>query len=963
MTKAKSLAARIKKAPAVIEPEAAQILRDCLGKDADSFPANVKALLDGVAGCSPYLRRLMQGAPDLLLSVLDKAPEESLKSAIDLALLVSEEDATDTMAQLRRAKAQAALTIALADIAGVWTIEEATQALSDFADAAVEGALNAAVKSSPLESSAGISVIAMGKHGAGELNYSSDIDLIIIFDADLMNAGPYVEAQSIAVKLTKSLVNFLQTQTADGYVFRTDLRLRPDPGVTAAAISASAAETYYEAYGQNWERMAFIKARACAGDKTLGDAFLAALRPFVWRKYLDFAAIEDVHAVKRQIHTAKGGSDIEFEGHDIKLGRGGIREIEFYVQTQQLILGGKNSALRMRGTLDALKGLCQFGHITEQARDDLTNAYRYFRHVEHRLQMINDEQTHRIPKSEEDIERLAVFSDEKDRAALKTELLDRFSTVQQCYAALFEYGDDPQFDIGPLVFTGVEDHPDTLETLEGLGFSRGPEISAAIRRWHTGAMRATRTERARELLTKLIPPLLEALSKANNPDDAFFAFEGFLTRLPSGVQIFSLLLNNLEVFDALIQIMTISPYLGRELSKRFNFIEQLIDNEWASPPPDPGSYAASCKKTVEEAPTYEQALNAVRRWAGEHRFQIAAQLAVGVLAPDEGARYLAAIADACILALAPAAMEEMATQHGTINGELAVIGLGRLGSEEMTVTSDVDLMFVYDAPPTAMSDGKRPLGAVDYFTRLVRRIVTALSAATEEGALYDVDMQLRPSGGAGPTAVSFSALRKYYQEDAWTWEFMALSRARLVTPRSSLGDSVMDEIAKILQRPRSPEETAIDVADMRDRLEKAKPAVNLYDVKHIRGGQTDIAFICQYLALTTAAKMGRPPSHIGRALAWFTERGEISEEAAVKLVKAHSIYEALLQVSRAATGGVFAPDTAGAALTGRIAAICGGKTIGEAEQILTKIQRDIGQIFDLFMARAAGARGSDSRGK
>ena len=955
MTNTDNLADNIKSPPLAFDRDAAHHLRDALGADFTAMSSDAKVLINGVAGCSPYLRRLAQSDHARFISILSAPPEASLQKAIEMARDVASGDAAQQMQTLRQAKAQAALVIALADIAGVWDVVATTNALSRFADAAIEGALQAALVSLPLESTEGYAILAMGKHGAHELNYSSDIDLIVVFDPNAMGFESGAEAQTLAVKLTRALVHLLHTQTSDGYVFRTDLRLRPDPGVSAAAISVQAAEAYYEAYGQNWERMAFIKARPCAGDILLGEKFLTALRPFVWRKYLDFAAIEDVHAVKRQIHTVKGGGEIEFEGHDIKLGRGGIREIEFYVQTQQLILGGKNQALRARGTLDALRALCTFGHISERARDELTNAYRYLRHVEHRIQMVNDEQTHRVPREKNDIERLSVFAGEESASLFRHKLETVMQSVQRCYAALFEAGDDPQSDVGPLVFTGVEDHPATLETLAGLGFSRGSDVSAAIRRWHTGAMRATRTERARVLLTKLVPPLLTALSKAGAPDEAFFAFEGFLSRLPSGVQIFSLFLNNLDVFDDLIRIMTISPYLGRELSRRFNFIERLIDNEWAAPPPDPATHDAECAKATADAPDYEQALNAVRRWAGEQKFQIAAQLSVGWLPPAEASRNLTAIADACIKALTPAALEEMQRQHGSIGGELAIVALGRLGAGEMSVTSDIDLMFIYDAPPEAMSDGARPLGPVEYYTRLVRRLVTALSAATEEGALYDVDMQLRPSGGAGPAAVSLSAFRRYYSEEAWTWELMALTKARAINPSSRLGQSITAEIEEVLQRQRLSANVAADVAEMRGRLFEAKPAANVWDIKHVRGGQTDLAFICQYLTLVTAGRLGLPPQHPGKAFAWFAKHGELEQEIALQLGKAHSVFESLLQVSRAATGGVFAPESAGNVLCHRMAAICGEKTIVHAEQKLTKLQLGVAQSFEQIIGRRAAA--------
>lgn len=936
----------IKTAPGVFDPDAAEQMREAMGARFADLPTQAQRLLNGAAGCAPYLRRLMLADPTLVFECLAMSPEDGLQAAqAEAHAAAEEENELAQMRVLRLAKRRAALTIALADLGGVWDVMQAAAALSHFADAAVDAAASAAAREAGLSGGSGVAVLAMGKHGAFELNYSSDIDLIVLFDRSRMGLPDRTAAQAAAVKVARHMVALLQTQTADGYVFRTDLRLRPDPGASALAVSVEAAEAYYESYGQNWERMAFIKARACGGDIVLGEQVLKSLRPFIWRKYLDFAAIEDIHAVKRQIHTVKGGADIEFEGHDVKLGRGGIREIEFYVQTQQLILGGKDKTLRERASLDALEALHVAEHVSQGARDRLDVAYRYLRHVEHRLQMLNDEQTHRMPREHADLERLRLFAGETDLEAFRKRLGSRLHDVESCYAELFENPDMEAEPPGTLVFTGVDDHPGTLETLTQMGFRRGSEVSEAIRTWHRGGLRATRTERARVLLTKLIPPLLEALSNAADPDDAFFAFESFIAALPSGVQVFSLLLNNLSVFDVLIRIITVSPYLGKQLSRQHNFIEQLLDSQWRAAPTDMSVHEMLCRDAAAQAGDYEGVLNAVRRVAGEQRFQIAAQLAVGIIDSQVAARHFAAIADACICVLTPAAQEEMSRQHGEIDGELAVIGLGALGAGEMSATSDIDLMFVYDGPADAMSAGPRSLAASDYYTRLVRRIVTALSAATEEGALYEVDMQLRPSGRAGPAAVRLAAFQRYYSEEAWTWEIMSLVRARTVSAPSKLGDAVASEISSILRRKRDRQLVAQDVLDMRERLLQAKPGNGPWDVKNITGGLTDIAFVSQFLALVSAHRIGPPPRGSHAALTMFAEKDELSHEKTIVLLKAQGIFEAALQLGRAASGGVFAPVTAGRALRDRMAAACGVETLEQAEMMLMELQLEVVKVF------------------
>lgn len=937
----------IEKTPSPFGPPETEFSINEFSENLGSLSASVQWLLAGVASCSPYLHRLMRRKPDLLCAILAQPLEQTLSHASEVAAAAAKTDSRDLqLKQLRSAKKEAALAIALADVSGVMSVMEAARALSEFADTALRAALAAAVKTAKLKcGDKGISILALGKLGGSELNYSSDIDLIVIFDPEKMGGLSKSEAQADAVKVARDTVSLLQSQTEDGYVFRTDLRLRPDPGVSALAISVQAAEAYYESYGQNWERMAYIKARPVAGDIELGKQFLKTLRPFIWRKFLDYAAIEDVQAVKRQIHSAKGGEKIEFRGHDIKIGRGGIREIEFYAQTQQLILGGKNPALRQRTTLEALTALHQEGHISAEAHGSLTEAYEYLRVVEHRLQMTNDAQTHRLPKAQEDLQNLARFVGAPNVKTFQEKMIETLSKVQEHYDNLFHIDADDVNSVGTLVFTGVDDHPGTLETLRTLGFSRVEEVSDHIRRWQAGGLRATRSERSRALLTKLMGPLLSALSEAHDPDEAFFAFEKFLSNLPAGVQFFSLLLNNIAIFDILIRIMTISPYLGRKMSDRINMIERLIENGLTAPPQPLETYAQSLQSALSTAPTYEEMLNLTRRWAAEAKMPITAQLAAGVRPTSEAAVHYTAIADTAIAALAPAAANEMRALHGDIKGSLAIIGLGRLGGGEMTATSDIDLMFIYDAPGDVTSDGKRSLDPLEYYTRLVRRIITALSASTQEGALYDVDMQLRPSGGAGPAAVSFFSFKRYYETDAWIWEVMALTKARVLTGETSLMWKIEKEIDTILRRPRDREAVSAAVHDMRRRLLDAKPSESPWDVKNVKGGLIDITFICQFLALVHADTTGPAPRRTIDAISWFNDRNIIPSEHADQLTSGLKIYEEILQAGRAATGGVFNPEQSGRMIKARMASIFDADGVEQAEERLIQLQSVIAQIY------------------
>lgn len=925
-----------------------------LGPDA---PA--KELIAGVAGCSPYLARLIERFPEMARGALDASPCANVARAVSAAWRAADEaDPAGQMKALRVAKADAAFSIALAEISGASTTMEAAAGLSAFADAATGAATRMALRQAERlgftpenaerpEVNSGVTVLAMGKHGAFELNYSSDIDLVILFDSASPALGGVLESKRIAVAVARSIVARLNDQTADGYVFRTDLRLRPDPGVSAAAVSINAAETYYESYGQNWERAAFIKARAAAGDIPVGEEFIRRLRPFIWRRYLDFAAIEEVYTVMRQIHASKGVDEAEFFGHDLKRGRGGIREIEFYVQAQQLIAGGKNPAFRVRATLDAFAALVDAGIVARDPADALCERYRYLRKVEHRLQMIADEQTHRIPANEDDAARLAVFLGEASLGAFQDRLLDAFRSTHQLTAPLFRPEELQEQNTTALNFAGVDNDPGTIATLKRYGFERPDQVADAFRRWLAGETRATRSSRARGLLRKMAPQLIEALARASAPDDAFAAFDGFLRGLPAGVQIFSLFLNRPDVFERLVRIMTVSPFLAREVARRAYLAEALIESGWPDAEPTRDSLDARLGVRLAAVDGYEGVLNAVRRWASEESFSVAAQLLVELVGPNAAAARFTLIAEVALGRLLAAATRETERQYGTIDGALAIVALGRLGARNMTAASDVDLMFIFDAPDGARSSGAAKLDVVTYFARLVRRFLAAVATPTEEGILYEVDTQLRPSGTKGPVAVSISAFSHYYAEAAWTWEIMALTKARVIAGDALLGARIEDEIAAIISRPQEKSETAADVDEMRERLLLAKPAVSPWDLKNAVGGFVEIDFTVQYLILTNPSAMKVAVAFDnGSAIEALAAAGAISAPHAAALRRATQVYEAVQQVSRAATGGVFAPGAAGDALSRLMVALAGAGDLEEAESKLAAMQSTVRRVYE-----------------
>ena len=872
------------------------------------------ALLAAIFGNSPFLTlmaelepvflvELLTGGPDAALGPISTDMEEARRRAIAGA---------DPAAAMRQGKRRLALTAAVADIASAWRLEQVTGALSSFAAAALDTALaylladaaarGAVILGEPLDPpcGSGLIILGMGKLGAYELNYSSDIDLIVFWDPERLRTTVAETRQRTAERLVRGLVRLMADRTRDGYVFRTDLRLRPDPGATPVAIPVLAAEEYYETLGQNWERAALIKARPVAGDRAAGGEFLHWLKPFIWRKHLDFAAIQDIHSIKRQINAYRGGARIALAGHNVKLGRGGIREIEFFAQTQQLIWGGRIPSVRQPGTIDALAALARAGKIGDGVAAEMTDAYRYLRRVEHRLQMIDDAQTHTLPEDPRKLEALALFLGYPSLDPFATDLLATLRRVESHYAELFE--DAPALTLpgavgGNLVFTGGEADPETLATLQRLGFSNVQTVDAAVRAWHHGRCRAMRSVRARELLTELLPHLLKALASKPDPDAAFLAFDRFLNGLPAGVQLFSMFHANPPLLGLVTDILGVAPALADHLARRPSVLESVLSApDFFRPPPSLAELEAELQSLLEQARHFEDLLDLARRWANDRRFQVGVQSLKGLIDTGAATAAWSRVAEAALRRLLPPIEAEFARAHGRIAGcSMAIVGMGKLGGAEMTATSDLDLIFIYSTPPEgAQSDGPRPLPAPQYFARLSQRLINAITAPTSQGRLYEVDMRLRPSGKAGPIAVSAATFSRYQHDEAWVWEQMALTRARVVAGPADLARDIEAVIRSVLTRPRDPRALVVAVAEMRVRMASEHATKSLWETKHLRGGLVDIEFIAQYLQLREAHPH---PSVLSpntfEALARLRDAGILPPQAARELSSALSLWQAV----------------------------------------------------------------------
>jgi [glutamine synthetase] adenylyltransferase / [glutamine synthetase]-adenylyl-L-tyrosine phosphorylase len=835
---------------------------------ADLSP-DLRDLMGGVAGCSPYLADLLRKEGVWLRDALDVDPAKVMP-AVFAPLGTLDRDALG--AGLRQAKRRVALYVALADLAGVWPLEVATAALTALADHAVATAVKVLVRdeirrgklpgaqAEDAATGAGMVVLAMGKMGAGELNYSSDIDLICLFD-ETRYSGIEDDARAAFVRVTRRMAAMLSDITDQGYVFRTDLRLRPDASVTPVCISMAAAESYYESVGRTWERAAFIKARPCGGDLTAGEVFLKTLTPFVWRKHLDFAAIQDAHDMRLRIRDHRGLRGIAVEGHDLKLGLGGIREIEFFTQTRQLIAGGRDTSLRDRTTVGGLARLAERGWVPPDVAATLTRHYRDHRELEHRLQMVGDAQTHKMPTAPQDVARIAAFLGQSE-GRFRHDLIARLQEVDALTEGFFAPAEVAAEQISL---------PDTAK--------------AIVKGWMSYP--ALRSDRAQASFERLRPAFLKRLSRTANMDEALIALDGFLAGLPAGVQLFALFEANPSLVDLIIDIAATAPELARYLSRNARVLDAVIGGSFFAEWPGQAGLRAEAMRVIADAPDYEAKLIALRVWQKEWHFRVGVHHLRGLIDAGGAAQQYADLADATLAALFPAVVADFVCKHGDMPGRGAVLlGMGSLGAGTLNAGSDLDLIVIYDPLTDEMSDGPKPLATRSYFARFTQALVTAVTAPMAEGRLYEVDMRLRPSGRQGPVATGWLSFRTYQETEAWTWEHLALTRARVIAGDAGLGrDLEAFRCALITQKGKGAGVTA-DVAAMRQRLAEAHPLLDPFEVKHGPGRLLDIDLAAQMLALMSGSAERATAAQLSDA----RRQGKVTPEAADDLLSAHALF-------------------------------------------------------------------------
>jgi len=853
-------------------------------------PGNRKTL-GGLLGASESIPERIAARPELFSRLfLDggfriRIPAERLVSET-----VAEADRCDSedavRAALRRIRIREFTAIASRDLSGDASLSEVTEDLSNLAAAALEGAIRFARRQ--LDGRHGVPrieegersgqacrfvVLGMGKLGGRELNVSSDIDLIYLYETDRGKTDGGAEGVPITphqyfVRLCEMITRIVSETTADGLIFRVDLRLRPDGSKGALANSLHAAEIYYESWGQTWERGAMIKARPVAGNADLGKEFLGVISPFVYRKSLDFTAIEEIQELKDRIDQSAARS--REKGVDVKLGPGGIREIEFFVQAHQLIYGGKDPSLRLRGTEETLAALSMAGMVSAPERETLVAAYRFLRSLEHRIQYHQERQTHLLPGREEDRRRLAKAMGMSGTAELLDALGRHTGAVRSVYERLFRpekerAASEVSAEIEALFDRELEGE-ELAGRLKKLGFS-DPETAAG----HLAVLREgppfTRLPvRARRYLEKIAPLFLQRVTEAPDRDMALAHVERFLSAMGARTMFYALLFENRKVIDVLVRLFGRSRYLSGYLLRHPEMLDTFLRKDLSPMVRSKSEMRKELGEALGACSDFEEEMDELRRFRNVETLRIGLHDLAGNLSPEEGMFQLSALAEvllayALVLARRETSnrfgMPMTAGEGGAVEARFCVMGMGKLGGEELTYHSDLDIIFLYrGSGETVPLPGDAPqrfrkLTNHEYFAKVAQRLISILSTVTREGYVYKLDTRLRPSGNAGPLVSSREAFARYHEESAQLWERQALLKCRFLAGDRDFGKRMEQEIARFIFGRPLPSSAPEEIHRLRTRLERevGQERSDRLDLKVGRGGIVDVEFAVQYLQL------------------------------------------------------------------------------------------------------------------
>ena len=920
-------------------------------------------------GNSPFLTSIAERFPNDAACILGAAPGPSFDTLIYSLVSARPENETrqDFVAFLRECKSKLSLIVAYGDITSQWTLEQVTKALSDFADAALNitlgrllhenmmrGEINwpggkPAPVSPHLATKSGYFLLGMGKLGAYELNYSSDIDLIALYDpAAFKYSGKKTLAQCW-IKITQELVQIIEQRTMHGYVFRTDLRLRPDPGATPVAITVDAAENYYHSMAVNWERAAMIKARVVAGDQLAGTRYLERLSPWVWRRNMDFAALNDIAAIKNQINRHYDQDREIGPAFNVKLGKGGIREIEFFAQVNQLLHAGRHPSLRLRGTIEALNELENLGIIEQIRKEQLVKAYIYLRTLEHRIQMIDDAQTHELPPTPGQMARLATFMSQLSPDEMLKDLKAHTDNVSTIYDSLL-----PDYTENDTIGYSEKD---LKKTLIALGYQNAETAVSLVEAWRRGRHLALRTARAKALLEQCLPKLLQAFAQTDSPGSAIVRFDKFVSQLPAGVQIFSLLQSNPSLFTLLARVMGLAPALADILAKKPALWDMVLEPSFYVPLEDETALSRDLTERLRSARDFQDVLDFIRKFVAEQKFRAGVHLLESLAGVKESGAALTRIADVALKALVPHVSREFERRHGSFpDGGIAILAMGKYGGSELTHTSDLDIVFLYSvADMNEMSDGEKPLSPSQYFSRLGQNIITAITALTPEGRLFEVDSRLRPSGSQGPLVVTLKTFQDYYTQSAWTWEHMALTRARVILSPDAMLAPLQHSVQNVLTQERDQYALCFAVDAMRQKLEGQFSSDNIWNIKFTRGGLVDLEFLCQYLMLKEGnlhPELFEP--EISKTIEKLNRAGFLSKPESETLETGHLLQQKIQSLLRLCVGAP--PKNSSAFPVGLQQVLfkaCGIKNMESLEDKLEQSQRAIYKLYQKFIKHPA----------
>lgn len=859
-------------------------------------------LLLPLLACSEYLTDLLARYPEYIPWLFS---EDNVSKPLDGQQLKEEIiDATGQFTEeppvskfLRKIKAREILRIALRDLGGISEMEETTRGLSDLAEAALGGATQFALSTlikrfgTPIVEDEGkekrecpFCILALGKFGGMELNFSSDIDIMYLYESNGSTTEPAAGGESAAgggitlhqffIKAAEVVTRLIGEVTEDGFVFRVDLRLRPDGSRGPLANSMRALETYYESWGQTWERAALIKARPASGSRDLGDRIIRMLKPFVYRKYLDFVTVEEVKELKNRIDLSlKVKRDHLW---DVKLGEGGIREIEFIIQSHQLIFGGKNPRIREVNTMKALAALRQEGYLSPGEEELLAAAYRFLRNLEHRIQMLRGMQTQMLP-GDEDLHKVAYLMGFHDSKEFLRELGAKRKEVRSIFEKLFaEEKEEEDVDVAPEVIGLLygEMAPDDSEAaLEKMGFADPRSASGNLELLRSGPQSSRVTQRARNYLRKIAPLLLSKVVLTPDPDMALSNIDNLIRSIGARTTFYALLSENPRVIEPLVQLFGSSPYLSGYFINNLDLLDVLLRKGHSAIIKNKGEMRKELGEKLVMAEHFEDELGILRRYRNEEFLRIGIHKLGGNLSLEEFSFQLSALAEVTMGFTLFLARREVAKKYGipTYSGEdgnwkeasFIVVGMGKLGGEELNFHSDLDIIFIYShmGETDVSFDGKpgkrRKITNHEFFAKVAQRFISNLSTVTKEGYVYKVDMRLRPSGSAGPLVTSFSAFKNYFTKDARLWERQALIKARVVVDEKDFGKEVQRWISSYTYESPVPDTVQADISDIRNRMEKelGKERDGFLNLKFGRGGLVEVEFLTQFLQLVYGGRL------------------------------------------------------------------------------------------------------------